>query len=118
MATAQDVSDRARLAAQAAHGGQVEQQGGRRPGCVNLFFQNSQSIVIACFHSLWQLYALLKQWPPLTHEVALELLNCGYPDLKVREFAVRCLEQSMTDDHLSSYLLQLVQVSLLPFFFV
>lgn len=49
-------------------------------------------------------------------ESALELLDCNFPDPMVREFALRCLVQGLTDDKLSQYLLQLVQVRLLhPF---
>lgn len=43
-------------------------------------------------------------------ELALELLDCNFPDPMVREFALRCLVQGLTDDKLSQYLLQLVQV--------
>lgn len=45
-------------------------------------------------------------------ELALELLDCNFPDPMVREFALRCLVQGLTDDKLSQYLLQLVQVHL------
>lgn len=45
-------------------------------------------------------------------ESALELLDCNFPDPMVREFALRCLVQGLTDDKLSQYLLQLVQVGL------
>lgn len=45
-------------------------------------------------------------------ESALELLDCNFPDPMVREFALRCLVQGLTDDKLSQYLLQLVQVHL------
>lgn len=47
-------------------------------------------------------------------ELALELLDCNFPDPMVREFALRCLVQGLTDDKLSQYLLQLVQVGLRP----
>ena len=47
-------------------------------------------------------------------ELALELLDCNFPDPMVREFALRCLVQGLTDDKLSQYLLQLVQVGLHP----
>lgn len=43
-------------------------------------------------------------------ESALELLDCNFPDPMVREFTLRCLVQSLSDDKLSQYLLQLVQV--------
>lgn len=56
-----------------------------------------------------QLYQLLKRWPLLNPDTALELLDCSYSDLRVRSFAVKCLDEGMTDDKLSQYLLQLVQ---------
>lgn len=43
-------------------------------------------------------------------EQAMELLDCNYPDPMIRDFAVRCLEKYLTDDKLSQYLIQLVQV--------
>ena len=43
-------------------------------------------------------------------ESALELLDCNFPEPVVREFALRCLLQGLSDDKLSQYLLQLVQV--------
>ncbi|XP_051956820.1 phosphatidylinositol 4,5-bisphosphate 3-kinase catalytic subunit alpha isoform isoform X2 [Xyrauchen texanus] len=57
-----------------------------------------------------QIYCLLKDWPLMQPESALELLDCNFPDPMVREFALRCLIQGLTDDKLSQYLLQLVQV--------
>ncbi|XP_076139133.1 phosphatidylinositol 4,5-bisphosphate 3-kinase catalytic subunit beta isoform isoform X2 [Alosa pseudoharengus] len=56
-----------------------------------------------------QLQALLQIWPQLSPRDALELLDFNYPDQYVREYAVNCL-QDMSDDELSQYLLQLVQV--------
>ena len=55
---------------------------------------------------------LLKKWPTLKPEVALELLDCSFPDLKVRRFATECFEVGLTDDKLQQYLLQLVQVKI------
>ncbi|XP_058412291.1 phosphatidylinositol 4,5-bisphosphate 3-kinase catalytic subunit alpha isoform isoform X2 [Diceros bicornis minor] len=57
-----------------------------------------------------QMYCLVKDWPPIKPEQAMELLDCNYPDPMVRSFAVRCLEKYLTDDKLSQYLIQLVQV--------
>uniref|UniRef100_A0A7N5ZT03 phosphatidylinositol-4,5-bisphosphate 3-kinase n=1 Tax=Anabas testudineus TaxID=64144 RepID=A0A7N5ZT03_ANATE len=57
-----------------------------------------------------QMYCLLKEWPSIRPEQAMELLDCNYPDPMVRHFAVRCLEKYLTDDKLSQYLIQLVQV--------
>ncbi|XP_062843396.1 phosphatidylinositol 4,5-bisphosphate 3-kinase catalytic subunit beta isoform [Trichomycterus rosablanca] len=56
-----------------------------------------------------QLQALLQIWPKLSPRDALELLDFNYPDQYVRMFAVGCL-QDMSDEELSQYLLQLVQV--------
>lgn len=56
------------------------------------------------------MYCLVKDWPSIKPEQAMELLDCNYPDPMVRAFAVRCLEKSLTDDKLSQYLIQLVQV--------
>ncbi|XP_030634616.1 phosphatidylinositol 4,5-bisphosphate 3-kinase catalytic subunit beta isoform isoform X2 [Chanos chanos] len=56
-----------------------------------------------------QLQALLQIWPKLSPRDALELLDFNYPDQYVREYAVNCL-RDMSDEELSQYLLQLVQV--------
>ncbi|MBN3300650.1 PK3CB kinase, partial [Amia calva] len=56
-----------------------------------------------------QLQALLQIWPKLSPRDALELLDFNYPDQYVREYAVGCLKD-MSDEELSQYLLQLVQV--------
>uniref|UniRef100_A0A8C6XAR2 Phosphatidylinositol 4,5-bisphosphate 3-kinase catalytic subunit alpha isoform n=1 Tax=Naja naja TaxID=35670 RepID=A0A8C6XAR2_NAJNA len=57
-----------------------------------------------------QMYCLIKDWPQIRPEQAMELLDCNYPDPMVRAFAIRCLEKYLTDDKLSQYLIQLVQV--------
>ncbi|XP_015785268.1 phosphatidylinositol 4,5-bisphosphate 3-kinase catalytic subunit alpha isoform [Tetranychus urticae] len=57
-----------------------------------------------------QLYSLLKQWPAIKSDTALELLDCKYADIMVRNFAVKWLDESLSDELLSQYLLQLVQV--------
>lgn len=54
----------------------------------------------------WQ---LLDEWPLLDPNHALELLDARYNDFKVRAFAVQSLG-SLSDEVLSLYLLQLVQV--------
>ncbi|KAK3090339.1 hypothetical protein FSP39_011033 [Pinctada imbricata] len=56
-----------------------------------------------------QLYMLLQRWPVLPPEVVLELLDCSFPDLQVRNYAVECLDRGLSDDKLQLYLLQLVQ---------
>ncbi|XP_059574846.1 phosphatidylinositol 4,5-bisphosphate 3-kinase catalytic subunit alpha isoform-like [Alligator mississippiensis] len=57
-----------------------------------------------------QMYCLIKDWPLIKAEQAMELLDCNYPDPVVRSFAIQCLEKCLTDDQLSQYLIQLVQV--------
>ncbi|UYV66255.1 PIK3CA [Cordylochernes scorpioides] len=57
-----------------------------------------------------QLMVLLKEWPGVSPEAALELLDCKYADPMVRRFAVQWLDASISDDLLSEYLLQLVQM--------
>ncbi|XP_013776261.1 phosphatidylinositol 4,5-bisphosphate 3-kinase catalytic subunit alpha isoform-like [Limulus polyphemus] len=57
-----------------------------------------------------QLYVLLEGWSQVSPETALELLDCKYADRVVRMFAVQWLDKSLSDDFLSQYLLQLVQV--------
>lgn len=57
-----------------------------------------------------QLYLMLKSWPVISPEAALELLYCTYTDLTVRQFAVKCLKEKLSFDHLHQFLLQLVQV--------
>lgn len=52
--------------------------------------------------------ALLKKWPRLSPDKALELLDYAYPDPLVRSFAVDCL-RSIGDEELALYMLQLVQ---------
>ncbi|XP_067951586.1 phosphatidylinositol 4,5-bisphosphate 3-kinase catalytic subunit alpha isoform-like isoform X2 [Watersipora subatra] len=60
--------------------------------------------------SVMEIYFLLKIWPIIEPEVALALLDCSYPDPRVRAYAVHCLEENLDDNRLSLYLLQLVQV--------
>lgn len=60
------------------------------------------------------MYCLLKDWPAIRPEQAMELLDCNFPDPMIREFAVKCLEKYLTDDKLSQYLIQLVQVRPCP----
>uniref|UniRef100_A0A673GHA2 phosphatidylinositol-4,5-bisphosphate 3-kinase n=1 Tax=Sinocyclocheilus rhinocerous TaxID=307959 RepID=A0A673GHA2_9TELE len=55
-----------------------------------------------------QMYCLLKDWPAIKPEQAMELLDCNYPDPMIRDFAVRCLEKYLTDDKLSQYLIQVL----------
>lgn len=55
-----------------------------------------------------QVLTLLQDWPKLTPEKALELLDYAYADSMVRQFAIECLK-GISDDELLLYLLQLVQ---------
>lgn len=55
-----------------------------------------------------EVVALLREWPSLPPEKALELLDYVYADEEVRSYAVQCL-QAISDDDLLLYLLQLVQ---------
>lgn len=57
-----------------------------------------------------EIYNLLSKWPILSPVIALELLNCKYFDIEIRNFAVRCLDKLINDEEIQSYLLQLVQV--------
>ncbi|XP_042869031.1 phosphatidylinositol 4,5-bisphosphate 3-kinase catalytic subunit alpha isoform-like [Penaeus japonicus] len=57
-----------------------------------------------------QLYLLMKEWPLVSPEVALELLQCKYVDPTVRKHAVKSLDKGLPDERLSQYLLQLVQI--------
>ncbi|GFS08099.1 phosphatidylinositol-4,5-bisphosphate 3-kinase catalytic subunit alpha isoform-like protein [Elysia marginata] len=59
---------------------------------------------------------LIDRWPEIPVEVALELLDCSFTDLRVREFAVNSLDKGLGDDKLAQYLLQLVQVRNAPNF--
>lgn len=52
--------------------------------------------------------SLLQQWPKVSIERALELLDYAYAEPAVRRYAVDCLQQ-ITDEELLLYLLQLVQ---------
>lgn len=56
-----------------------------------------------------QMYMMLRRWPRLLPEEAMELLDCSYPDLRVRQYAVSCLEHGFCEDKLQLFMLQLVQ---------
>ena len=55
-----------------------------------------------------QAYILLTEWPKVSSQTALELLDCKYGDPVVRKLAVGWISD-MSDEDLSQYLLQLVQ---------
>ena len=58
-----------------------------------------------------ELHCLLKRWPLLRVEGALQLLDYAYPDQKVRRYAVNCLRRHASDHDVLVYLLQLAQVT-------
>uniref|UniRef100_T1ISF0 phosphatidylinositol 3-kinase n=1 Tax=Strigamia maritima TaxID=126957 RepID=T1ISF0_STRMM len=55
-----------------------------------------------------QMLSILKRWPQLPPENALELLDYAYADQYVRKYSVECL-RALSDEDLLLYLLQLVQ---------
>lgn len=84
-----------------------------RQDCRETFPQSLPKLLLSVKWSkhedMAQLQALLQIWPKLSPRDALELLDFNYPDQYVREYAVCCLKD-MSDEELSQYLLQLVQV--------
>ena len=56
-----------------------------------------------------QLYLLLASWGQVSTQTSLELLDCKYADLRVRARAVMWLDNTLLDEELGQYLLQLVQ---------
>ena len=56
-----------------------------------------------------QLYLLLASWGQVSIQTSLELLDCKYADLRVRARAVMWLDNTLSDEELGQYLLQLVQ---------
>lgn len=60
--------------------------------------------------SPYSFYKLLETWPLLDTYTALLLLSPACTDLKVRDFAVKCLTKCLSDDDVETYLLQLVQL--------
>uniref|UniRef100_A0A673ZFD3 Phosphatidylinositol 4,5-bisphosphate 3-kinase catalytic subunit beta isoform n=1 Tax=Salmo trutta TaxID=8032 RepID=A0A673ZFD3_SALTR len=84
-----------------------------RYDCMENFPQSLPKLLLSVKWSkhedMAQLQALLQIWPKLSPRDALELLDFNYPDQYVREYAVGCL-RDMSDEELSQYLLQLVQV--------
>eukprot|EP00053_Salpingoeca_punica_P012500 m.111953 g.111953 ORF g.111953 m.111953 type:complete len:1024 (-) comp15963_c0_seq1:1685-4756(-) len=80
-------------------------------------FKNNPQALAKCLRAVdWsrndaahEVADMLRLWAALSPEDALELLDAGYPDEMIRRHAVAALE-TLTDDKLISYLLQLVQV--------
>ncbi|CAG0895748.1 unnamed protein product [Cyprideis torosa] len=56
-----------------------------------------------------ELYRLLGEWPSVSPETALELLDCKYADPMVRSFACQWLDQFLSPEKFALYMLQLVQ---------
>ena len=56
-----------------------------------------------------QLYLLLASWGQVSTQTSLVLLDCKYADLRVRARAVMWLDNTLSDEELGQYLLQLVQ---------
>ncbi|XP_030370722.1 phosphatidylinositol 4,5-bisphosphate 3-kinase catalytic subunit delta isoform [Scaptodrosophila lebanonensis] len=76
-------------------------------------FPEELSILLHCVYwkerdDFSEIWYLLKQWPVISSERSLELLDYAYPDPAVRKFAIKCL-QNLKDEELLLYLLQLVQ---------
>uniref|UniRef100_A0AAQ4RLW4 phosphatidylinositol-4,5-bisphosphate 3-kinase n=1 Tax=Gasterosteus aculeatus aculeatus TaxID=481459 RepID=A0AAQ4RLW4_GASAC len=84
-----------------------------RHDCKDYFPQSLPKLLLSVKWSkhedMAQLQALLQVWPKLSPRDALELLDFNYPDQYVRKYAVGCL-RDMSEEELSQYLLQLVQV--------
>jgi len=56
-----------------------------------------------------EVYRLLPLWSKPSPVQALQLLDANFPDPKVREYAIRCIDE-LNDGDLNDYLLQLTQV--------
>lgn len=61
-------------------------------------------------NQLSQLYVLLDEWGKVSLETALRLLDFKYEDSYVRQHAVKWLDDCLSEEMLSCYLLQFVQV--------
>ncbi|BFZ23020.1 hypothetical protein BsWGS_26059 [Bradybaena similaris] len=68
-----------------------------------------QSFKWSSYVDVAKMTALLQTWPTLSMDCALEILGFEYPDRNVREFAVKCLNQELSDDDVSQIMPQLVQ---------
>lgn len=76
-------------------------------------FPEELSVLLHCVYwkerdDVADIWYLLKQWPLISIERSLELLDYAYPDPAVRRFAIKCLH-FLKDEELLLYLLQLVQ---------
>ncbi|ESO02630.1 hypothetical protein HELRODRAFT_155850 [Helobdella robusta] len=69
-----------------------------------------QAVKWSCKDDVAITHSMLTSWPPIKVETALELLYWTYSDFEVRNLAIKCLEDRLTDCQLSYFLLQLVHV--------
>ncbi|XP_077976538.1 phosphatidylinositol 4-phosphate 3-kinase C2 domain-containing subunit alpha-like [Styela clava] len=58
--------------------------------------------------NLSTVYQLLETWPRIEPIEAFELLSVSFPDVYVRKFAIRCIQQA-EEDEIHDYLVQLTQ---------
>ncbi|EKE42120.1 hypothetical protein ENUP19_0207G0012 [Entamoeba nuttalli] len=59
-------------------------------------------------HAVAELHRLLSDWPLLEPQTAIEMLDFKFPDQRVRDFALKCLD-AMDDAELIMFLPQLIQ---------
>lgn len=69
-----------------------------------------ESVRWSCREEVCQMYAMLESWPTVSVDTAIILLGSRYVDSIVRSFAIRCLDQGLTDGLMIHYLLQFVQL--------
>ena len=67
------------------------------------------SIVWKERENICEFYNLLKEWPNLAVDTAIELLDGRYVDGILRAMAVKHLDRALDDDQLQLYLLILIQ---------
>lgn len=70
---------------------------------------DSVNIILMIVHVLLILTMVIVTVYYIILQVALKLLDCEFPDEKVRQFSTKVLEQ-MPDEKLEDFLLQLTQV--------
>ncbi|XP_069119879.1 phosphatidylinositol 4,5-bisphosphate 3-kinase catalytic subunit beta isoform-like [Argopecten irradians] len=56
-----------------------------------------------------KMQALLQTWRPIPLDCVLSLLDYNFPDKNVRKKAIEWLDETLSDEELSQYMLQLVQ---------
>ncbi|XP_076805492.1 phosphatidylinositol 4,5-bisphosphate 3-kinase catalytic subunit beta isoform-like isoform X1 [Clavelina lepadiformis] len=84
-----------------------------RLDCRELYPEALSKVLLAAkwnsYKTVALIQAMLQSWPPLPSERAMELLDFQFADQRVRDFAVQSFE-SLRNDELQQYLMQLVQV--------